>query len=169
MSVPIVSIVGRTDSGKTTVIEKLLPELVRRGYRVGTIKHHAHRDFEIDIPGKDTWRHKRAGAGTVAMIASGRMFVVRDTPSEISLDQALAMMGDMDLAITEGFRWAKTPKIEVVRAARDSTMLCSYDECLAVVTDLPMEAPIPILDLEDVAGLADVLERHLLGKEGHSG
>ena len=85
--VPILSIVGRSNSGKTTLLEKLIRELTQRGCRIGTIKHHFHGPVEVDVPGKDSWRHKRAGARVVALSAPETLFVVRDTAGESGLEQ----------------------------------------------------------------------------------
>ena len=159
---PIVSIVGRSDSGKTTLLERLIPELRGRGYRVGTIKHHAHPGFEVDKPGKDTWRHAQAGAEAVALVAPGKMFLLRRTEGELDLGAVAAMMGEVDIVLTEGYRWADTPKVEVVRAARSREPLCTSEELVALVTDLPLEMGVPRFDLEEVEGLADLLERRFL-------
>jgi len=159
---PIVSIVGRSNSGKTTLLERLIPELRGRGYRVGTIKHHAHPGFEVDKPGKDTWRHAQAGAEAVALVAPGKMFLLRRTEGELDLAAVAAMMGEVDIVLTEGYRWADTPKVEVVRAARSREPLCAPEEMVALVTDLPLELGIPRFGLEEVKELADLLEQRFL-------
>ena len=163
---PIVSIVGRSNSGKTTLLERLIPALRRRGYRVGTIKHHAHAGFEVDKPGKDTWRHAQAGAEAVALVAPGKMFLLRRTEGELDLETVAAMMGEVDIVLTEGYRWANTPKVEVVRAARSREPLCRSEELIALVTDLPLEMGVPRFGLEEVEALANLLERRFLnGRE----
>jgi len=157
----MVSIVGKSRSGKTTLLEKLIPELKRRGIRVGTVKHHAHANFEVDKPGKDTWRQAEAGAESVAMISPGKMFLVRQTPNEMSLEHVASMLGDVDLILTEGFRWAPIPKIEVVRADRSTQPICMPHELLAIVSDLPLNIGVPLLGLEAIREVADLLESRL--------
>lgn len=163
MAAPIVSIIGESNSGKTTLIEKLIPELKRRGYRVGILKHHACSEFEVDVPGKDTWRHARAGAEAVAMISPRKFFLVRTTEGEMSLRDAASLLGDVDLVLTEGFRWETAPKVKVIRATNSPAMSHGFDECLAVVTDLPISAPVPVLGLEEIVRLADLIEERFLG------
>jgi len=113
---PVVSIVGRSGSGKTTLLEKLIPELKGRGYRIGTIKHHAHSGFEIDVSGKDTWRHAQAGSEHVIIAAPGKMASICFPEEDPSLDSLAAMMPDVDLILAEGYQWEDKPKIEVMRA-----------------------------------------------------
>ena len=112
---PIVSIVGRSNSGKTTLIEKLIPELKRRGYRIGTIKH-THHAPDIDRPGKDTSRHSAAGADTVMLASSGRVAMIKQTDAE-GIDALAGYFNDVDLLMTEGYKREPKPKIEVVREA----------------------------------------------------
>ncbi len=158
----IISIVGKSKSGKTTLLEKLIPELKRRGYRVGTIKHHKHSEFEVDKPGKDTWRHARAGAHGVALVAPGKMFLVRETEGEIPLEEVAAMMGPVDILLTEGFRWAATPKIEIVRNTDGEPPLCSPTEVLAFVTDQPPGGDALCIGLDEVEKVADLIESKFL-------
>lgn len=160
---PIVSVVGKSNSGKTTLLEKLIPELRRRGYRVGVVKHHAHADFEFDVPGKDTWRMAQAGAEAVAIASPGKIGLVRRMEREPSLDEVVALFADgVDIVLTEGYKWAGKPKIEVSRAARSTTLICDPSELLAVATDHPLDLPVPQFGLDDITGLADLIEHSLL-------
>ena len=164
-SAPIVSIVGRTNSGKTTLLEKLIPELSRRGHRVGIVKHHAHAGFEVDRPGKDTWRLAKAGAHAVALVSPGKMFLVRETDGEMSVEQVRNLLGEVDIVLAEGFHFSATEKIEIVRSDNNGELLCSPDELAAVVTDLPASVHgKPRIDIDDVEGLADFLETRYLGR-----
>ncbi|MEW6188504.1 MAG: molybdopterin-guanine dinucleotide biosynthesis protein B [Actinomycetota bacterium] len=166
--VPIVSVVGKSHSGKTTLIEKLIPELKRRGYKIATIKHDVH-DFDIDHPGKDSWRHAQAGADTVVISSPHKVAVIKKVDWELSLDEISGKFaGDTDLIITEGYKREDKPKIEVYRS-HQGELLCSSQELLAVVeTELPSSpAPelykgVPHFDMDDVKGLADLIERELL-------
>lgn len=155
---PVVSVVGKSDSGKTTLLEGLIRELKRRGYRVGTIKHDAH-SFEMDRPGTDTWRHAQAGSDHVVISSPQRVASIRRVEQEQTLDELVATMTDVDIVLTEGYRRGNAPKIEVSRQARSQTLLCSPEELIAVVTDYPVEIGVPRFDLDDYAGLADLIEK----------
>lgn len=158
---PVVSIVGRSQSGKTTLIEKLVPELKKRGYAVGTIKH-SHHDPDIDRSGKDSSRHKAAGADTVIFHSPGTIVMVRDDHSG-ELDGLLGYFNDVDLVITEGYKSGNKPKIEVVRSARHSKPLLANDKHLiAVVTDVDLQLKVPKFGFEDVVPLVDMIEKKFL-------
>ncbi|MCB0211551.1 MAG: molybdopterin-guanine dinucleotide biosynthesis protein B [Anaerolineae bacterium] len=169
LMIPIVSIVGKSNSGKTTLLEKLIPVLRRRGYRIGTIKHHAQTDFEIDYPGKDTWRHYEAGAEAVLISAPGKMALIErssDTvPPVIELAQRIK---EVDLILTEGFKSDTTPKIEVVRAARSQAPVCVVEDLTALVTDIPFDLALPCFGLDDIEPLADFIEKNFLTNNNDS-
>jgi molybdopterin-guanine dinucleotide biosynthesis protein B len=144
--IPIVSIVGKSDSGKTTLIEKLIPELTRRGYRVATVKHDTH-SFEVDREGKDSWRHRRAGSYST-VISSDRF------------------IRDVDIIITEGYKKDSAPKVEVFRKEAHREPLCTReDNLLAIVSNQHFDLGVPCLDLNDGKALADLLERTVLTPE----
>ena len=113
---PVLSIVGKSESGKTTLIEKLIPELKRRGFRVGIVKH-AHHGFEIDRKGKDSYRHRKAGADAVMIASSGQIAMIKNGPGEC-LDDVIPYFDDVDLLLTEGFKGDHAPKIEIFRSQR---------------------------------------------------
>jgi molybdopterin-guanine dinucleotide biosynthesis protein B len=159
---PVVSIVGRSGSGKTSLLEKLIPELKGRGYRIGTIKHHAHPGFEFDVPGKDTWRHAQAGSEHVIIAAPGKVASICFPEEDPNLDTLAARMPDVDLILAEGYHWEDKPKIEVLRAARSTELRCAPEELLAVVTDMTLDVPVRCFDLNDVVGIADLLEHHFV-------
>jgi molybdopterin-guanine dinucleotide biosynthesis protein MobB len=153
---PFVAIVGRSQSGKTTLIEKLIPEIRKRGLRVGTIKH-THHDFDIDRPGKDSARHQEAGADTVILAAPAKIAIIRNDPPE-DLNGLMVYFTDMDLVIAEGYKKAARPKIEVVRAARDPRPICRNDPYLmGFITDVRLDAVQPQFGLEEIERLADFL------------
>jgi molybdopterin-guanine dinucleotide biosynthesis adapter protein len=157
----IISIVGRSQSGKTTLIEKLIPVLKRRGYKIGTIKH-SHHIFDFDKSGKDSWRHKDAGAETVIIASPGKIAMVKNDYRE-SLAGLQKFFDDMDLVITEGYKKEDNPKIEVVRAARHADALLKDDKQLvAVVSDIDLKMNVPVFDMEDIDQLSDFIEKNYI-------
>jgi len=158
---PIVSIVGRSESGKTTLIEKLIPVLTQRGYRIGTIKH-THHAVDIDRAGKDSARHRSAGAETVMLASPGQVAMFKATASE-ALDELIRYFDDVDLLITEGYKRENKPKIEVLRAAVGSELLCRHDpELVAVATDASLNVHVPVFRLNDPAAIAEFIAHRFL-------
>jgi molybdopterin-guanine dinucleotide biosynthesis protein MobB len=158
---PIISIVGRSESGKTTLIETLIPELRHRGYRIGTIKH-THHALDIDQAGKDSSRHRAAGAQTVILASSGQIAMIKATPSD-SVADLIKYFDDVDLLITEGYKREKTPKIEVLRAEVHTELLCRNDPGLiAVATDADVTVNVPVFRLDDAAPIAAFIEQRFL-------
>jgi molybdopterin-guanine dinucleotide biosynthesis protein B len=162
MPVPILSIIGKSGSGKTTLLEKLIPELKRRGYRLATIKHHAHAGFEIDQPGKDSWRHAQAGSDMVVITAPDKLALIERLEHELSLDEIAARISGVDLILTEGFKNAGKPAIEVLRQGRGLALVSEPDQLMAIASDAPLEASAPVFDLNDAVGIADFIERRYL-------
>lgn len=159
---PVILIVGKSKVGKTTLIERLVPVLKRRGYKVGTIKH-AHHGFDIDKKGKDSRRHQEAGADTVVVASRGRIAMVKKDPWQ-SLQNLTDYFKDMDLIITEGFKREDKPKIEIFRAAAHKEPSCLDDEKLiAFVTDTEFKIKVPTFGLEDIDRIADFIETNVLG------
>ena len=161
--IPIVSIVGKSNSGKTTLIEKLVPELVRRGYRVATVKHDVH-GFDVDQEGKDSWRHKKAGAHTVVISSSTKLALIRDADHDASLAELRdKYIQDVDLVLSEGFKKNNQPKIEVFRKEIHRDLLCTEDDNLvAIATNQALDVGVPCFDLNDTRGLADLIENEFL-------
>ncbi|MBN1101941.1 MAG: molybdopterin-guanine dinucleotide biosynthesis protein B [Deltaproteobacteria bacterium] len=157
-STPCVSIVGKSDAGKTTLLEKLIPEMVRRGYRVGTVKHDVH-GFDIDREGKDSWRHKQAGAATVVLSSPSKVAMIRDVPAEEPLGRLVEKYFlDRDIVLTEGFKRERMPKVEIFRKGVHQEPLCKDDEDLAaLVSDTTTDLGVPCFALDDIKGLADFL------------
>ncbi len=160
-----ISIVGRKNSGKTTLIERLLPVLAGRGRRVATIKHDAH-DFEIDLPGKDTWRHREAGSTTTIIGSSSKVAMVRQTEREADLHELLRLVDrSYDLVLVEGFRRSPLPKILVERSEDGREAPHILGEIWAVVSDGGggTETDTPRVGWDELEGLADLIEQRLLG------
>jgi molybdopterin-guanine dinucleotide biosynthesis protein MobB len=156
--IPVVSVVGKSDSGKTTLMERLIAELSARGYRVGSVKHHVH-DFDIDVPGKDSWRHGRAGSVVTLVSSPSKLGMIRQMDHEASLDELLGYAGDIDILLTEGYRRAGGTRIEVSRRARSTELVCEPGELFALVTDNDeLECgDVPRFALDDTTGLADLV------------
>ncbi len=153
----ILSIVGKSGSGKTTLIEKLITALKSHSIKVGIIKHHAHKGFEIDKPGKDTWRYAQAGANSVAMISPNKMFVVQETQIEMTLNEIKSMVGNVDIIITDGYKKENTLKIELIRSAVHKDIITPIEDLAAIISDLDFKLNIPCYSLNDIAGLANFI------------
>jgi molybdopterin-guanine dinucleotide biosynthesis protein B len=166
-SIPYFSFVGRSNTGKTTVIERLIPILVGKGLKVAVIKHHPH-DFEIDKPGKDTYRYKQAGA-TMAILASPhKVAVVEDTETELTLEEIITRyIHDVDLLIVEGFKREEIPKIEVFQRKEGADMpVCAEDKNLiAVITDESIDTLLPVFARDDVGGVAGFILSRFFGQK----
>jgi molybdopterin-guanine dinucleotide biosynthesis protein B len=157
--VPIVTFVGRSKSGKTTLIERLIPELVLAGYRVATIKHAGH-GFDLDTEGKDSWRHKRAGASTVIVVSKGSLAMFADVSSEIRVDELRDRFVDdtLDLIIAEGWKSGEFPKIVVIRDELGEVPV-SQEGLLAVVTNKAVDVTVPTFHPDDIKALTELLIR----------
>lgn len=154
--IPVVSIVGKSNSGKTTLLEKLLREGKRRGWRMATIKHDVH-GFDMDKPGKDTWRHAQAGADIVAISSPKKIAFLESVAEEQPLDEVLARIQGVDIIFTEGYKRENKPKIEVFRSEVHSELLCQPEELLAIAADIGFDNGVPCYGLDDAAGLCDLL------------
>jgi molybdopterin-guanine dinucleotide biosynthesis protein B len=161
--IPIVSIVGKSDSGKTTLIEKLVPELTQRGYRIATVKHDTH-GFEVDQEGKDSWRHKQAGAHTVVISSPQKVALIRDVEKDLTLEEIRGkLIQDVDLILSEGYKKDIQPKIEIFRKEKHKELLCTKeDNLIAIVSDKTFNIGIPCFDLEDMKGLASFIEKEFI-------
>lgn len=152
---------GWSGSGKTTLLARLIPELISRGYSVSTIKH-AHHGFDIDKPGKDSHVHREAGASEVLVASSRRWALIHELrdQQEPSLSDLLSHLTPVHLVLVEGFKRDIHPKIEVHRAILGKPMLQPEDACImAIASDAPLDVPVPVLDLNDPAGIADLVLR----------
>jgi molybdopterin-guanine dinucleotide biosynthesis protein B len=151
-------IAGYKNSGKTTLTERLVSELSGRGYVVSTVKH-AHHGFEIDQPGRDSFRHREAGAREVAIVSRRRWVIMYELrqDDEPSLSDVVARFGPCDLVLTEGYKHDEHPKLEVRRTGLDHPKLAGSDpHIVAVASDAPLDdVTVPVLDLDDVAAIAD--------------
>ena len=159
----LIGLAGWSGAGKTTLLARLIPELVGRGLRVSTLKH-AHHEFDVDKPGKDSWTHRQAGA-TEVLVASARRWALMHElrgDTEPGLAELVGRLGPVDLVVVEGFKRGAHPRIEVHRAANAKPPLHPDDpHIVAVASDTPFpQARVPVVGLDDVAAIAEiVLER----------
>ena len=162
--VPMVSFVGYSGAGKTTLLEKLIPELTRKGLRVGTIKHDVH-GFQMDKPGKDTWRHKQAGASTTIISSPSQIGMVMDVEHDHHPLELAPLLGGMDIILVEGFKRADLPKIEVFRPENRKPPVCRNDRHLiAVVSSADLDWSVPRFEASDIEGLTEfVIKKFRLG------
>lgn len=158
--IPYLSIVGFSGSGKTTLMEQLISAFSRRGLRIGSIKHDAH-GFQMDHPGKDSYRHKQAGAA-VSMIASPHQIgMVRDVDHDHDLEELVAMLPPVDIVLAEGFKGGAHPKIEIHRPEANPQTACKGDpHLIAVVSDTALQWGVPRFATDDVCALANFILRH---------
>ncbi len=161
-----VSFVAKSGTGKTTMLEKVIIELKLRGYRVGVVKHDAHR-FNIDHPGKDSYRLTAAGADTMLIASPEKLALVKQHAEPPPIEELIATyFADVDLILTEGFKKSGLPKIELHRKERSATLLCrgeNFDPSLiAVASDEPLELDVPVLDLNNPAEVTDFVVRAII-------
>jgi molybdopterin-guanine dinucleotide biosynthesis protein B len=159
---------GYSGSGKTTLIEQLIPRLTQRGLRVSLMKH-AHHAFDIDRPGKDSWRHREAGASEVMITSGQRWVLMHELRGEPEPDMAtqLKRFSPCDLILVEGYKRAAIPKIEVHRPATGRSLIHPGDaDIVAVAADGPVQTALPVLDLNDYDAVAAFIVQHV-GLTGH--
>jgi len=159
----VFGVAGWSGSGKTTLIEKLIPRFVQRGLRVSLIKH-AHHTFDVDQPGKDSYRHRHAGASEVLVTSSRRWVLMHELRGfqEPSFEDQVKHLSPCDLLIVEGFKHAPIPKLEVWRETTGEGLLHPQDShIVAVASDAQIETRLPLLDLNDDAGIAEFIVKHL--------
>jgi molybdopterin-guanine dinucleotide biosynthesis protein MobB len=167
MTVKAISFVAKSGTGKTTLLEKVIARLKEKGYRIGVIKHDAHR-FDIDHPGKDSYRLASAGADIMMISSPEKLALVkRHTASPPALAEILSTyFADVDIVMTEGFKHGSLPKIELHRKERSSTLICRGEKndltLMAVASDEPLKLDVPVLDLNDAGAIADFIEEKFL-------
>lgn len=162
---PVIGVAGWKNSGKTTLVARLVEELTRRGLRIATIKH-AHHEFQIDDAETDSARHRRAGAAQVAIVSSKRWALVTELAGnpEASLDDVLARLDPADLILVEGYKAAPIPKIEVRRreARRHEPLADGDPSVVAIAADHEVDGKgLPVFALDDVGGIADYIAAHI--------
>jgi molybdopterin-guanine dinucleotide biosynthesis protein B len=158
----VIGFAGWSGAGKTTLLTRLIPHLIAKGLRVSTLKH-AHHEFDVDVPGKDSWRHREAGAAEV-LVSSGKRWALMHElrgADEPKLPELLARMSLVDLVIVEGFKRELHPKIEVYRAANGKPPLFPDDShIVGLATDTAFETRLPTVQLDDIPAIANMALSH---------
>jgi molybdopterin-guanine dinucleotide biosynthesis protein B len=161
---PVVSIVGKSGSGKTNLIERLIQEFKQRGYRVATVKH-SPQEIDIDKPGKDSWKFTQAGSEAVVAVSPDRLLLTRSLEHEPKIEEILRTIGsDFDLVLIEGFRKGKAPKIEVHRKELGKELFCPVKILSAIVTDESLDIDVPQFPPSDTTAIADFIEENLISQ-----
>jgi len=167
--VPIVSIVGKSQSGKTLLMEQLIAEFKRRGYRVAALKH-SRGGMEVDYPGKDSWRFTRAGSDAVLVSSPGKLAFIKSVDHEPEIEEIMRIIGpDFDIVLAEGFKKSRLPKIEVHREEFGDELVCPRKELSAVITDRPLDIGVPLLARDDTGLIADFIEQTFVRTSSGSG
>jgi len=156
----VISVVGRSNSGKTTLLEKLIVELKKRGYTVAAVKH-SGSDFQLDHPGKDSWRLSEAGSDAVLLASPHKLAYLQRASHPPSCEEVIDFLGNrFDFILIEGFKESSIPRIEVHRKELGG-LISSPEKLLAVVTDEQLDVPVPQFSSRDGVALVDLLEKRL--------
>jgi molybdopterin-guanine dinucleotide biosynthesis protein B len=159
----VIGVAGFKNAGKTTLVEKLVSELTRRGHRISTVKH-AHHSFDIDHEGRDSFRHRKAGASEVAVVSRHRWAIIHESrdDAEPTLEEVLAKLAPCDLVIVEGYKRDTHDKIEVRNVELAHPKLAGDDPTVVAIAANGVigDAPVPVFDRDDVSALASFIERH---------
>ena len=156
----VIGLAGWSGAGKTTLLTRLIPYFISKGLRVSVIKH-AHHEFDVDVPGKDSWVHRQSGAAEVLVSSTRRWALMHELrgASEPKIPELLAKMSRVDLVLIEGFKREPHRKIEVHRLANGKPPLFPGDAgIVGIATDTTLETPLPIADLDDIPAIADMIE-----------
>lgn len=158
----VVSVVGKSGVGKTALIERLITELRKRGYRIATAKHSPY-SVDIDTPGKDSWTFAQAGSDAVVISSPGKLVLIKSVDHDPRIEEILRTVGaEFDLVLVEGFRKSKAAKIEVHRKELGEDLLCSTRELSAIVTNGRLDADVPQFPLSDTQAVADFIEENFI-------
>ncbi len=160
--IPVFSVVGsKSNVGKTTILCKIIRELKKRGYKVGTIKHH-RGDFEIDQPDKDTWKHAQAGSDVVIISSKTKIAKIEKLEAEYKLNDIIKGIKNVDIIITEGYKTENKPKLEVVRKGISKELYSKEEELFCIVTDFSFENKIPQFGFDKIKEIVDLIEEKFL-------
>ena len=162
---PIISIAGQSNAGKTTFVVKLIAELTRRGYRIGSAKH-THHDIDLDQKGKDSWRHKQAGARATLLVTNQQIAMVKDDDRP-DIEKMRTYLPDVDLILAEGFKRQPLPKIEIFRTdgPYDTPLFMDHPDLIAMVTNAPVTPSVPVFGLDDIESVAGFVQKCYLTRK----
>ncbi len=163
----VIGLAGWSGAGKTTLLTRAIPHLQQQGLRVSVIKH-AHHAFDVDVPGKDSWKHREAGAVEVLVSSSQRWALMHELrgAAEPRLPELLAKMSQVDLVVVEGFKREPLPKIEIHRAANLKPVLFPDDpDVVGIATDVAVETTLPTAHLDDIEAIAAMMLRSAISVE----
>ncbi len=162
MGAKIIAVVGKSNSGKTTLLVKLIEHLTNRGYKIGSVKH-AHDGFEMDKKGKDSWRHRKAGASASLVISENKIALIKEDNTNY-IEKMTSYLSCMDIILAEGFKKQNLPKIEIFRKeGTHKTPLCMEDDNLiAFVSNSEFKPDVPVFGIEDIKEIADFIEFNFL-------
>lgn len=164
--IPVISIVARKSNvGKTTILCKIIAELKKRKYRIGTIKHHSKGNIEVDKPEKDSWKHSQAGADVVVISSPKKIAIIETTEQEHHLNEILKKIVNVDIILTEGYKSENMPKIEILRKGVSEEIISKRDELLAIISDFEVAETIKRFDCEDIKEIVDFIENNFLLKK----
>ena len=156
--IPVYSFVAFSGTGKTTLLEKLIPEFKKRGFRIAAVKHDAH-EFEIDYPGKDSWRMTQAGADVTVIASLTHAAIMENRPADT--ETLLSRIADVDIILTEGYKYGKWPKIGIYRGASGKPLPDVEEGFLAIMSDVPIETKSTCFELNDADSLVDIIVRDM--------
>ena len=167
--IPAVIIAGWSGSGKTTLVEKLVPALKKKNLKVGTVKHH-HGSMEFDRPGKDSFRHMKAGADKTVVSSPDSIGMVMKVEHEPLLDELIQLMAGMNIVIVEGYKKEKCPKIEIFRSeVHEKLRFLDDPDLIAVASNVELDLSVPVFDLDNPQKLADFITEYFTLLSPHSG
>lgn len=160
--IPVFSIISsKSNVGKTTVICSIIEELKFRGYKVATIKHDVH-GFDIDHPGKDSWKHAEAGADTVVISSKEKIALIEKLETEYTLDEVISKIHNVDIIITEGYKNENKPKLEVYRKGISNIIHSKEKDLFAIITDIPLNMEVSQFNFNEIKDLVTLIEQIFL-------
>jgi molybdopterin-guanine dinucleotide biosynthesis adapter protein len=163
----VIGLAGWSGAGKTTLLSRVIPYFIKEGLRVSVIKH-AHHEFDVDVPGKDSWVHRQSGAAEVLISSARRWALMHELrgAAEPRLPELLTKMSRVDLVVVEGFKRAPHRKIEVHRAANGKPVLFPEDPgIVGIATDTAIETTLPVAHLDDIPAIAAMMQRSAISVE----
>jgi molybdopterin-guanine dinucleotide biosynthesis adapter protein len=160
--IPVLTITAKSGSGKTTLLEILIAELKAKEYKVATVKHHSHSGFQIDKQGKDSWRFAQAGSDHVIIAAPDKIASYQLLEQELTLDEILSTITNVDIILVEGYMRARQPTIEIIRASLGTEIISSGEQLIALVTDIDLDVKVPQFNINAVPKIVEFVEHRMI-------